>query len=280
MKIGALDCSLKKPLPATLKKFQEMGVQGVQIFTAPEYLLYGKERLSDIRKMCADCGLVVSAVCGDVAWSHFGVEAEWQDRIMVHERVVDIACQLDTKIITTHIGVVPDDEADPVFQVMVKSIRKAAEISAAQGTCIAVETGPEKAETLLKLLEAVDSKGLGVNLDPANLWMVSRVEADHAVRVLGKYIVHTHAKDGINYSAGSAAKVYGLREIDGTLRKIDEPRPKYEEVALGDGGVKWDAYIAELKKIGYDGFLTIEREAGDNPEGDIQKAIDFLKTKI
>lgn len=280
MKIGALDCSLKKPLPATLKKFQEMGVQGVQIFTAPEYLLYGKERLSDIRKMCADCGLVVSAVCGDVAWSHFGVEAEWQDRIMVHERVVDIACQLDTKIITTHIGVVPDDEADPVFQMMVKSIRKAAEISAAQGTCIAVETGPEKAETLLKLLEAVDSKGLGVNLDPANLWMVSRVEADHAVRVLGKYIVHTHAKDGINYSAGSAAKVYGLREIDGTLRKIDEPRPKYEEVALGDGGVKWDAYIAELKKIGYDGFLTIEREAGDNPEGDIQKAIDFLKTKI
>ena len=236
MKIGALDCSLKKPLPATLKKFQEMGVQGVQIFTAPEYLLYGKERLSDIRKMCADCGLVVSAVCGDVAWSHFGVEAEWQDRIMVHERVVDIACQLDTKIITTHIGVVPDDEADPVFQMMVKSIRKAAEISAAQGTCIAVETGPEKAETLLKLLEAVDSKGLGVNLDPANLWMVSRVEADHAVRVLGKYIVHTHAKDGINYSAGSAAKVYGLREIDGTLRKIDEPRPKYEEVALGDGG--------------------------------------------
>jgi sugar phosphate isomerase/epimerase len=280
MKIGALDCSLKKPLPATLKKFQEMGVQGVQIFTAPEYLLYGKERLSDIRKMCADCGLVVSAVCGDVAWSHFGVEAEWQDRIMVHERVVDIACQLDTKIITTHIGVVPDDEADPVFQMMVKSIRRAAEVSAAQGTCIAVETGPEKAETLLKLIEAVDSKGLGVNLDPANLWMVSRVEADHAVRVLGKYIVHTHAKDGINYSAGSAAKVYGLREIDGSLRKIDEPRPKYEEVALGDGGVKWDAYIAELKKIGYDGFLTIEREAGDNPEGDIQKAIDFLKTKI
>ena len=280
MKIGALDCSLKKPLPATLKQYQKMGVQGVQIFTAPEYLLYGKERLSDIRKMCADCGLVVSAVCGDVAWSHFGVEAEWQDRVMVHERVVDIAVQLGPKVITTHIGVVPDDEADPVFQMMVKSIRRAAEISAAQGTCIAVETGPEKAETLLKLIEAVDSKGLGVNLDPANLWMVSRVEADHAVRVLGKHIVPTHAKAGVTHTPGSAAKVYGLREIDGTLRKIDEPRPTYAEVPLGEGGVKWDAYIAELKKIGYDGFLTIEREAGDDPEGDIQKAIDFLKTKI
>ena len=38
--------------------------------------------------------------------------------------------------------------------------------------------------------------------------------------------------------------------------------------------------LEEIKKIGYDGFLTIEREAGDDPEGDIQKAIDFLKTKI
>lgn len=280
MKIGALDSSLKKPLPATLKKYQEMGIQGVQIFTAPEYLLYSRERLSDIRKMCSDCGLTVSAVCGDVAWSHFGVEAEWQDRIMVHKRVVDIAVQLGTKVITTHIGVVPDEESDPVFQMMVKSIRTAAEISAAQGTCIAIETGPEKAETLLKLIEAVDSKGLGVNLDPANLWMVSCVEADHAVRILGKHIVHTHAKDGVNYTPGSAAKVYGLREIDGTLRKIDEPRPTYKEVPLGEGGVKWDAYIAELKKIGYDGFLTIEREAGEDPEGDIQKAVDFLKSKI
>ena len=280
MKIGALDCSLKKPLPATLKKFQEMGVQGVQIFTAPEYLLYGKERLSDIRKMCADCGLVVSAVCGDVAWSHFGVEAEWQDRIMVHERVVDIACQLDTKIITTHIGVVPDDEADPVFQMMVKSIRKAAEISAAQGTCIAVETGPEKAETLLKLLEAVDSKGLGVNLDPANLWMVSRVEADHAVRVLGKYIVHTHAKDGINIFPGSPAATYGIIELDGSRRKFAEERSQYKEVPLGEGQVEWDPYLAALKEAGFDGFLTIERECGEDPEGDILKAYNFLKSKI
>ena len=280
MKIGALDCSLKKPLPATLKQYQKMGVQGVQIFTAPEYLLYGKERLSDIRKMCNDCGLVVSAVCGDVAWSHFGVEAEWQDRIMVHERVVDIAVQLGTKVITTHIGVVPDSESDPVFQMMVKSIRKAAEISAAQGTCIAVETGPEKAETLLKLIEAVDSKGLGVNLDPANLWMVSRVEADHAVRVLGKYIVHTHAKDGVNHTPGSAAKVYGLREIDGTLRKIDEPRPTYEEVPLGEGSVPFDAYLKALDDIGYKGFLTIEREVGDDPAKDIITAVNVLKAHM
>ena len=38
--------------------------------------------------------------------------------------------------------------------------------------------------------------------------------------------------------------------------------------------------MAALKKIGYNGFLTIEREVGDNPKADIAMAIDFLKARI
>lgn len=36
-------------------------------------------------------------------------------------------------------------------------------------------------------------------------------------------------------------------------------------------------YLAALDDIGYRGFLTIEREVGDNPEGDIRLAADFLR---
>ena len=32
-----------------------------------------------------------------------------------------------------------------------------------------------------------------------------------------------------------------------------------------------------VKKIGYDGFLTIEREVGENPAADIGTAVQFLK---
>ena len=32
--------------------------------------------------------------------------------------------------------------------------------------------------------------------------------------------------------------------------------------------------------IGYDGFLTIERECGDDPAEDIAKAVEFLKKYI
>lgn len=280
MKIGALASSLRKPLPATLKKFQEMGLCGVQLLTSPEYLVFSDARLKEIRTMCADHGLEISAVCGDIAHTHFGVTDEWQDRVDLFKKVVDVANKLGTKVITTHIGVVPDDTADPVFDIMVESIGKSAEYSAANDAVFAIETGPESAETLLKLLEAVNSKGLGINLDPANLRMVSRVDPAHAVNVIGKYIVHTHAKDGINTYPGLAAATYGMRNPDGSLRKFEEKPATFQEVPLGQGQVPWDEYLAALKRAGYDGFLTIERECGEDPEADIRLAMDFLKSKI
>ena len=42
----------------------------------------------------------------------------------------------------------------------------------------------------------------------------------------------------------------------------------------------WDGYLAALKKAGFDGFLTIERECGNDREGDIRQAVEFLKSKL
>ena len=36
-------------------------------------------------------------------------------------------------------------------------------------------------------------------------------------------------------------------------------------------------WLKALDDIGYRGFLTIEREVGDNPEADIRRAVDFLR---
>jgi len=49
------------------------------------------------------------------------------------------------------------------------------------------------------------------------------------------------------------------------------------ETPLGTGDVDFPAYIAELKAAGFDGFLTIERECGDDPKADIILARDTLK---
>ena len=54
----------------------------------------------------------------------------------------------------------------------------------------------------------------------------------------------------------------------------------FKEVPIGEGQVDWVKYIAALKDIGYDGFLTIERECGDDPCADIALAANYIKPLI
>ena len=40
------------------------------------------------------------------------------------------------------------------------------------------------------------------------------------------------------------------------------------------------AYLAALEEIGFDGFLTIEREVGADPAADIAMAVEFLRKRF
>ena len=65
MKIGALNSSLRKPLSATVQKYAEMGIQGMQIQITPEHLIFSDARLREIRSICADAGLKQSEQTGE-----------------------------------------------------------------------------------------------------------------------------------------------------------------------------------------------------------------------
>ena len=115
-------------------------------------------------------------------------------------------------------------------------------------------------------------------MDPANLVMVTADDPVQAVHTLKNYIVHTHAKDGIQLQPCDPAQVYA-----GFASDSPEGTPVsalYREVPLGKGAVKWDSYLQALNEIGYSGYLTIEREVGDDPTMDIRLAVKFLREKI
>jgi sugar phosphate isomerase/epimerase len=136
----------------------------------------------------------------------------------------------------------------------------------------AIETGPEPARVLRGFLDEVaEPRGLGVNFDPANLVMVCREDIPAAVDLLGDAIVHTHAKDGLNLQPVDAEQLYGGKLDWGAYIR---------EVPLGKGGVDWPGYLAALRRNGYDGYLTIEREVGEKPRRDIELAVGFLKTRL
>ena len=118
------------------------------------------------------------------------------------------------------------------------------------------------------------STGVAVNLDPANLVMVTGDDPVKAVKNLEKYIVHTHAKDGRKLLDRDPEIIYGVSESE-MLQDT-----AFIELPLGEGDVPFKEYLNALTGIGYCGYLTIEREVGSTPKNDIILAVDYLRNVI
>ena len=56
--------------------------------------------------------------------------------------------------------------------------------------------------------------------------------------------------------------------------------PPSSSCHLGQGDVDFPNYLKALDDIGFQGFLTIEREVGDDPAADIALAVKFLQEHI
>lgn len=277
-KIGAMVESFRLDTFEAIRHAAALGVDGLQMYctkgeNAPENM--SAARRAEIIRTVRENGLVFSAICGDLG---HGFTDPDQNPALIEKskRIVDLAQELGTNIITTHIGRVPDDPSHPRYRVMQAACRELAEYADSVGARFAVETGPETSLVLKNFLDSLGSRGVSVNLDPANLVMVAGDDPVVAVHNLKDYIVHTHAKDGIMLRSVDPDYIYGISPIPDYLRG----ESFFEEKPLGEGKVNFPTYLDALREIGYDGFLTIERECGDQPEEDIKKAVSFLKALI
>lgn len=276
--IGVLIESFRTNMKDALKSASECGVSGIQVSATsgemtPESTT--SEQRAEFVKQVKDNGLVISAVCGDFICGNPNYNFYSPDcKASVLERskrIVDFSKELGVDIITTHVGVIPADPNSEKRKAMREACNELAEYACKMNAHFAIETGPEIATTLKSFLDSLDSKGIGVNLDPANFIMVTGDDPANAVHTLKDYIVHTHAKDGRRLIEGNPEVIYGEIESE-----IQEAR-YFIELPLGEGDVPYARYLKALDDIGYKGFLTIEREIGDNPKADIIKAVEFLK---
>lgn len=273
--IGVMLESFKADRSAAIKKAAALGAKGIQMYAtsgenSPENLNAAARRalLDEVKSS----GLIFSALCGDLGRG-FGNKELNPVLIEKSKRIIDLAKDLETDVVTTHIGVVPGDKNHERYKIMQEACYELSRYADSIDAHFAIETGPETSETLKGFLDSLNSTGVAVNLDPANLVMVTGDDPVKAVHNLKKYIVHTHAKDGNKLADGNPEFIYGVvHPVPEEFRGVKY----FEEVPLGTGSVDFPAYLKALEEIGYRGFLTIEREVGENPEADIKTAADFL----
>lgn len=106
----------------------------------------------------------------------------------------------------------PEDSSHERYKIMQEACFELSRFADSLDAHFAIETGPETSATLKKFLDSLGSTGVAVNLDPANLVMVTGDDPAKAVYNLRDYIVHTHAKDGVQIFYRDPEIVYGIKK--------------------------------------------------------------------
>jgi sugar phosphate isomerase/epimerase len=175
--------------------------------------------------------------------------------------VSQFAAGIGAQGISTHLGFVPDDKANPDYVAIRDLTRRICDYAAKQNQTFGLETGQETAEAMLHFVRDVDRKNLGINFDPANMILYGTGDPIEALGVLGQRVISVHCKDG-DWPPKGKPDALGVE------------RP------LGVGAVGMDRFLKQLKKVGYKGTLAIERE-GTTPAQwlvDVEGGIKLLES--
>ena len=178
-------------------------------------------------------------------------------RIDALKEVSDFAKRLGIGQVQTHCGFIPEDPADPLYPQAVAAIRTVAEHCHGNGQDFLMETGQETPTTMSRTMHDANLPNLGVGLDTANLILYGKANPVDAVDIIGSHVRSVHAKDG---------------------KWPTDPNKLGEEVLIGQGLVDFKKVFTKLRKLGYAGAITIEREtSGPQQVEDVKKEKMYLE---
>ena len=249
-----------------LRQLDALGIHSGQIGVLPD-LRCGLV-LEDWKKGLNEWNVsVTSAVCSYMGEDYTNLETVHKtvgltteglrsDRIARTKVVSDFARALDIPALSCHIGFIPSHPREVLYEDLRDLTKLLCDYCGRNDQNFVLETGQESADVLLLFIHNVDRPNLKVNFDPANMIIYQSGDPLAALEVLSPHLISVHCKDAHSPTDGSTGHLG-------------------EECALGDGDVDFLAFLQLLKKIGYQGVLSIERE-----EPDSKKRIEDIKTGI
>ncbi len=170
--------------------------------------------------------------------------------LMVH--LIDMCAEAGIHtILTPFFGdqVLDDEER---IERAIDGLKQCAPHAESRGVTLALE-GTVDAETWLRIIEAIDSRAVGVYYDVGNAARY-RLDGPEELRVLSeeRVLEQIHIKD----------------------MTLD-----HRNMPLGEGDVDWYAVVGAINQIEYDGYLVLETPMSENPCEDYAAWLEFIKSR-
>lgn len=268
MKLGTMVAMDMDRLEDEFIELTAMGFETCQLNCWREEL-FTPENAREVLRLTKKYGVEVSAL-----WCGWSGPCEWnitQGPVTIglvpaafrHKRMetlmkgADFCAEIGVEDVITHVGFIPNNPHDTDYIGLVGALRHVAIHCLRNGTNFLFETGQEAPVTLLRTIEDIGTPNLGINLDPANLIIYGYGNPIDALGVFGKHVRNVHGKDGTYPASGWQLG---------------------SETPIGQGQVNYPEFIKTLKGIGYDRYITIEREiSGEEQKADILAAKTLLE---
>lgn len=255
MKLGINLATLGLPVRRGLLEASKAGATGVQLDATGDL---SPDRLSDtgrreLRHLLRSHNLELTALGARLRHS-LDVVQNQEGRIDYLRKVMSLSFDLGPRVVIVQVGRIPEKPDDPRLPRLTEALLALGHHGDRTGTTLALETGLEPGERLRDYLGGLDTGGLGVNYDPANL-LLGGFDPITNLAPLRHLLKHVHAHDARLAAANRVAS----------------------EVPVGAGDIDWMQFLAMLSALEYAGWVVVERETGNDKLGDVTAGVAYLR---
>jgi len=256
-------------VPEAIDLFARIDMEGIEAICHDEYRSAIRTDIStaglrELRQRAEGQGLQFAAItpyATDLNSHDLRVSVAHVDLLL---RAIEIAQALGAGCVRTYPG---RESGGPGraerFRRLVDAVRGPAEIAMKAGVRLGFEnhfnTLGDSAKATVEAVRAVKHPAIGIVYDQANLTILGAEGYQEAIPLQAPYLLHVHVKD-------LSFKDQPPEATSGVVESLPpEANPTICRV-VGEGILPWAKIIAELKRTGYDGWLSIEYERRWYPE--------------
>ncbi|PZX53194.1 sugar phosphate isomerase/epimerase family protein [Algoriphagus chordae] len=233
------------------------------------------------RRMVEDKGMVIPMMCCSPDFTH--PDKAFRDKeIQKQRRWIEMTDELGGKYCRVLSGQYrPELSVDEGIKFASESIQSCLPYAKSLGITLILENHykddfwdyPEfaqKRELFVKLVNSIKHPNFGVNYDPSNAFLAAEDPLDLLYEV-SERIVTMHASDRF-------LKYGTIEDLKNEESGVTGYAARLSHGEVGKGLNDYDAIFTELKRVGFDNWISIE----DGVDGmdQLQRSVSFLKKKI